>query len=264
MRSNPLLPPRWPRRRRWLLVAVIFSGQLGLIFLLADHTPPHPRAISAAPTLQLAGEASAELLELSDPTLFALPHRQGFSGRAWLQIPPQKFPSFDWSEPPRWLALPVQQLGGAFHQFIETNQFDSFQRLAILAAELTKSEPTPALASSEPSRVRLAGGLAGRRLVTPLALPSWPHTDLLTNTIIKLVVNAAGEPVSPPLLLSGSGAKEADEQALKLARTARFEPIGAGGPRSANQPVAQLTWGEMIFEWQTVAGTNVAGTKARP
>src|SRR5207245_2116254 len=77
-------------------------------------------------------------------------------------------------------------------------------------------------------------------------------------------VNAAGEPVSPPLLLSGSGSMAADEHALKRARAARFEPLGLGGPRRANNPLGQLTWGELIFEWQTVPATNAGGRSAQP
>src|ERR1039458_8660334 len=58
----------------------------------SDGTSPgtrRNRIQPAAPafTLKLAGSASAELLALNDPTLFALPHRQGSDGLA-----PQRTP----------------------------------------------------------------------------------------------------------------------------------------------------------------------------
>ena len=71
-----------------------------------------------------------------------------------------------------------------------------------------------------------------------------------------MVVNGTGVPVSAILLPPGSGSKEADQYALERARTARFEPISVEGPRRLTNPLAELTWGEMIFHWQTLPVTN--------
>ena len=114
MISASVAPRSWPRRRWWSFVTLTFSVQLGLIFWLSDRSPALPRQPVISPALQLAGNASAELLSLHDPTLFALPHRQGFSGLAWLRIPPPQFRSFDWSDEPRWLQFPVELPGVAF------------------------------------------------------------------------------------------------------------------------------------------------------
>src|SRR5438132_740951 len=105
--------PMWTRRRWWLLLALVFGMQVGLIFWLSDHSPPRQRAPARAPGIFLAGNASSDRFALDDPTLFALPHREGFSGPAWLNTAPQKSPSFDWSEAPRWLPLSLEQLGAA-------------------------------------------------------------------------------------------------------------------------------------------------------
>src|SRR5947209_4181922 len=93
----------WPRRRWWFLIGLVFSAQVGLIFLLSDRSPVHLQPPGAAPAFQLVAPAAAELLALNDPTLFVLPHQQGFSGSAWLEVPAQKSPRFDWTEEPRWL-----------------------------------------------------------------------------------------------------------------------------------------------------------------
>ena len=71
----------WPLRRWGVTVALIFGVQLGLIFWLGSTAPIHPRPAAPAPTLRLTGQAFAELRALNDPTLFILPHPEGFSGR---------------------------------------------------------------------------------------------------------------------------------------------------------------------------------------
>ena len=111
MISASVEPRPWPRRRWWILVALVFGVQLGLIFWLSDRRRFARRRPPCVPALQLAGDASAELLALKDPTLFALPHRQGFSGAGLAGIPPAGFRPFDWSERPRWLPFRPEQLG---------------------------------------------------------------------------------------------------------------------------------------------------------
>ena len=67
--------------------------------------------------------------------------------------------------------------------------------------------------------------MAGRRLVQPIELPPWPYQDLLTNSVVQMVVDAEGRPASVPVLLSSSGCPAADEYALEQAQAARFEPV---------------------------------------
>src|SRR5262245_59666517 len=98
--------------RRWLVVSLaVFSLQLVLIFWLSDKKPLQTRVPAPAPTLQFTDAGCSELLALTDPTLFALPNSQSFSGKSWLQGIPVQFRPFDWSEPIPWLPLQVQQLG---------------------------------------------------------------------------------------------------------------------------------------------------------
>jgi hypothetical protein len=255
----------WPRRRWWFLIGLVFSAQVGLIFLLSDKSAGHPRPLGAALGFRLAPPTAAELLTLNDPTLFALPHQRGFSGSAWLEVPAQKLPRFDWTEEPRWLPLPLEQLGAAFHLFMGTNDFGSGAVLAEAESELTLPEAAPIQVLREKSTFQLAGGLARRRLITPVELPSWQHTDVLTNTVVRLVVDAAGQTVSAALVRR-CGHKEADEHALKQASGARFEALDAGGPRAATNRPEQFIWGEMIFEWHTmpVPATNAPAATVAP
>lgn len=245
MESRP-----WPRRRWWLLVMLVFAAHLFLIFTLGDRRPILPRRPAAVPVLRLAGE-SDELLALNDPTLFALPHRMGFAGAAWLQISPAPpLPAFAWTDPPSWLALPTNQLGGFFARFMETNRFAPFQPALKPPLELTEPElaPEPVLAAD--SELRIEGDLARRRLLKPMVLPWQPSPDILTNSVVQVVVDAAGRVLSC-MLPAGSGSTNADRCALDLARAARFEPLVRDGASGAANPAAGLSWGRMIFEWRT-------------
>ena len=100
MTAAPAEPRPWSLRRWWGLVALIFVVQLGLIFWLGNRNPIRPRPPArGANASSLPRTASAELLALDDPTLFTLPHPQGFSGPAWRSAPQPEFRPFEWPAP---------------------------------------------------------------------------------------------------------------------------------------------------------------------
>jgi len=234
------------------MIALIFGVQLGLIFWLGSTAAIRPRPAAAALTLHLAGQASAELRALNDPTLFTLPHPQGFSGPVWLRMPRPEFRSFEWSAPTYHPLLPLDQLGTVFNPLVETSDFAALRLPAQPEAAPTLPDLPPLAVSAAQSVVQLEGGLAQRRLLAPLELKSWSHADILTNSVVQVVVDAEGRPVSPPTLLSGSGSAVADQYALEQARTARFEPVSRDQAERAPNPTAHLSWGKMIFRWHTV------------
>jgi TonB family protein len=100
--------------------------------------------------------------------------------------------------------------------------------------------------------LRLEGGLAGRRLIKPIELRSWPYKDTLTNSVVQVIVGAAGRPVSVPVLLSSSGYPDADKYALQQTRTARFESVSRNGPGTTPNPLADMSWGKLVFVWHTL------------
>src|SRR5258708_295597 len=112
--SSTAVESRWPVRRWWFLIGVVFCAQAGLGVWLGENSFPRLRPPASTPLLRFAGPGSAAIVALSDPTLFALPHRQAFAGEAWLQSPPPPLLSLDWAEKPFWLALPTEQLGHLF------------------------------------------------------------------------------------------------------------------------------------------------------
>jgi len=263
MNAAPFDPAPWSRRRWWIVILLVFGVHVGLIFALGERKAAVPRAVKVA-RLRLVGEGG-ELLALGDPTLFALPHARGFAAPAWLPVPRVEFAPFKWKENPRFLALPVAQLGATFLQFMHTNTFARFEPETLPAPELILPELTPLFTPPTRSELSVRGDLAGRRLLNRPELPSWPAADLLTNSVVRAQVDAAGNVHSFTLVTPGSGSKAADQRALELTRLLRFAPA-AQPPVISKDPVGQLTSGALIFEWHTVPlpPTTNAPTAAPP
>lgn len=248
----------WSRHRWILLILLAFAAHIGFIFALSDRKPLAPRTPAPKPALQLL-TGDDDWLALNDPTLFALPHPRGFAGAAWLKLPHVEFPAFEWSEPPRWLPLPVEQLGSTFLRFIQSNNaaqlaLETRPAPALLRPEAPPDEILPVLDSV----VRVDGALASRRWLNPPKLPRWQGTDLPADSVVQVLVGASGNVRSAVLLPPSSGSKTNDEQALAFARAARFAPLANGA--------AKLTLGTLIFSWRgtPLITTNLPSTTTQP
>jgi TonB family protein len=245
------------------MVALIFGVQLGLIFWLGSTVPIHPRQAAPAPTLHLAGQAFAELRALNDPTLFTLPHPQGFSGSVWQRMPRPEFRPFEWSAPTNRLPLAIERLGTVFSQLVETSEFNALQLPAQPEAAPTLPDLPPLASLAGQSVLQLEDGLAQRHLLAPLQLKSCTNTDILANSVVRVVVDAGGRPVSVTLL-SSSDSPAADQYALDQAWAARFEPLSRNPAETVPKPTAQLSWGRMIFRWHTVPMPPTSAPAASP
>lgn len=265
MNSATLEPVRWSRRRWLYAVAGVFLLQASLAFLLGhrqQHLPEPPIFRTAIQMLTDPKVRLDSLPGMEDPTLFALPSLRGFSGPAWLTFPPLEYQPAEWEEPPHWLPLDSNALSSTFSQFVRTNT---------ISPPLIADKPLPPLPRYEPnfpneplpaqSRLRLDGDLATRRLLAPLELPSWPHTEMLSNTTVQAAVDAAGFTFSA-VLLDASGLKEADLQALKLASAARFRPLPRG--QRASDGSGPMTWGRFVFQWHTLPPPTTNLSSAQP
>ena len=234
-------PWRWSR---WLLLIVlVLAVHVVLIFMFGGRKPIAPRATTDAPKLELATRSSEWLL-LNDPTLFALPNINGFAGPAWLEPPPLHFRRLEWTEPPRWLQLPVGDLGAVFNEFMQTNFFAAYHFELTPPPRFTAPAVPLEPQFAEMSTLQIKGGLVRRPLLTPMDLPAWPYADVIAPSRVQVLVNAAGEVVSAVLLPSDDSDEirdaDADQRALELARAARFAPAFG------------LTLGNLIFGWRTV------------
>jgi len=248
---NQALPGRaptgesWPLRRWLILIGLVFAVHVGLLYIFGARKPVVPRAVANAPVLKLA-DNSDELLALSDPTLFALPHSRDFVTAIWPQAPITKRPSFRWTAAPRWLPVSAGELMTVFNRFMRTNLVVglSLQLKPPVRLSTPSQSIEPALARA--STMRVEGDLAPRRLLTPMNLPSWPYANLIAPSKIQLLVNEAGNVISAVILPSDNTLQAlnrydaADQRALELVRAARFAPAPS------------LTLGRMIFTWHTV------------
>jgi TonB family protein len=239
----------WSSRRWCGMVGLIFGVQLGLIFWLGSASPIRQQPAAPGFTFKLAGSASAELLALHDPTLFVLPHPRRASAPVWPPVP--EFRPFSWPEPTNYLLLSVDRLGVSFSRFMETNVFGSVPSPARHLPALTRFEVPARPITADHSTVELEWDQAPRRLLTPLELRSWESPEMLSNSVVQIVVSPEGMPASV-VLLSGSGSKAADEEALSQANAARFEPLPGDPWETAPSLAAQLSWGRMIFRWHSL------------
>jgi TonB family protein len=245
----------WSRQRWVWTVLLVFSLQGSLFWMLSDTTPGTERRPGSGPTLYLIAGTPAEAqlhdsLVLGDPTFYSLANRRGFSGAVWRDFLRPRLHLGDWREPDRWLAPRLDTLTATFTSFVRSNAFPT---LAIAETPPTRLDRIPVTADllAVESTLRIDGPLAGRRLMTSITLETWPAGEWVTNTVVQLAVNAAGEPVSV-VLLERSGSKAADQRALELARTARFAPL-PGEPLPPPLAMAPRTWGELVFQWQVHA-----------
>src|SRR5437870_6037622 len=86
------------------------------------------------------------------------------------------------------------------------------------------------------SLMKVAGDLSSRPLSSRIDVPPIAHAEILSNTVVEIVVNRAGF-VLTHTLLSSCGSAGADEFALNLSKTARFLPRRQeDGDRQPNAP----------------------------
>ena len=255
---------RWSPRRWGYAVAASLVIQLALLFYLGERPKRPPPRERFGASIDLAADAWAteqlgQLPTLRDPALFALPSRQGFSGRAWLTFAALDHRAAEWAEPPAWLELETPQLMRAFYEQVATNAPGP---LLVADKPLPRlgwaGTPVPAVPLRDRSECQTEGGLAGRPFLTPLELPSWQYGGILSNSVVQVLVDREGRTLSATLLPPGSGLPEADRYAVQTAAGARYRPA----PRSAREDRSpSLAWGTLVFRWDTipVGTTNAAG-----
>jgi len=251
---NQAAPEASPRRepdgegwskKKWLAaVAIIFAAHVAIIFALGGKKRVVPLAVTNVPRLRLA-DNSSEMLALDDPTLFAQPHLEGFAGPALRNQQLGQFHRQDWTEPPRWLPLPAENLGATFSRFMQTNYFGGYTSDFKPQPKLSAPPPVePVFAQN--STLQIIGGLARRGLLDKISLPSLQYNDVIAPSVVQALVDAAGNVVSAVLLPSENSTEAAghaaigDTAAMQIALKLRFAPS------------SQQTLGRLIFNWRTV------------
>ncbi len=254
---KPSFFQRLKARVRWLVfVLLVFGLQVSFILLLSDEKTISPR--KSIPGLRLGfAIGGRDILELSDPTVFALPHRRGFSGEAWLRNAPPPEHWFEWSDEPRWLELATDNLGRIGPQNVEPGQFDLVELMSGRAPRPTVSSFSPPNLFRQRSELTLQGDLASRPLLAKVPLADWPWVENFTNTIVRLRVDSDGI-VTSALLLVSSHSREADQFALAAARSAEFAPLSAAPSDKSPRTMT----GEMVFLWHALPAEATNKTAA--
>jgi TonB family protein len=229
---------RWNWKKLVYFTVLVFAAQCAFLFLTGNKKFPRPRSVENVPQFQLADKAN-ELIALEDPTLFVLPHIEDFVPAVWRQLPFIPPPSIRWTEPPPYLPPATEGFGAEFAAFMASNRFEQLP---------LNFKPVPVITSPEvrvesllppSSNARFTGGLAGRQLRKPVSVPTLAVNDVLAPSRVQLLVDGDGNVIST-VLLDSSGSDPADQKALAIAQQTQFVPAGG------------LTFGEMIFNWQTV------------
>jgi hypothetical protein len=239
--THPLtaVPPGtgWSWKKIFFLTLFALAAHLAFVFLLGAKKTAAPRQLINFPVFRLA-DSDNELIRLTDPTLFVLPHTEHFAPAGWSQ-PPAATHSFGYTEPPSFLPLHPEALGAAFQRFMQTNRFALTKLNFKPEPQLTLPPPAIEVALPATSTWQLTGEIAGRKCLNPPALTAETLNDVLAPSRVQLLVDQAGRVLST-VLLETSGYDAADQKALALARTLQFVPA------------EKLMFGEMIFYWHTV------------
>ena len=255
MNVTTTAPRSWSGVKWMLALLLVFAAHIVFVYAFGSRVQPLPREAVLPFTIRFT-TAFGDWQELNDPTLFARPHPRGFAGATWMKRPPIALPAFHWNEPSRSLALDTSKLGEGFGESIRNKNDPAVQFAALPSPEVPGLDLRISdLNVSRPFSLRTGGPLAGRRLINvpqPAAINS---ADLLTNTVVQVLVDTNGFVFSPTLLPPGSGSLAADNKALELAWTLRFE-----------SPSNKTAWtvGTLIFEWQTAAMQENGATNAPP
>jgi hypothetical protein len=236
--------PRWSARKWLTLIVGFFILQLGFVYLVADRSIARPdlkqpRIFARTFGGNLTEELVSQSFFASDPLLFPLASQHGFSGSGWMTVNRLPYELPDEIEPPQWLALHTANLGRVAPSEPKTDlPFELGQK----STPQTEALPVfvPSVSPQTNSFVRVDGNLHDRAVGLPMTLPAWPSINVLSNSVVELAVDGAGEVVARRLA-SPSGSKDADRAALEKTKLLRFRPMNAVG----------TIWGQAIFEWAT-------------
>jgi hypothetical protein len=248
----------WTRRRFWGVAGLFFLLQAGLLVLFGGGGRAASKTVSPEAQIRLLGDPVtadqlSKLFFASDPAVFVRPSPHDFSGRAWLNAPEEEAQMPQETEEPAWLRLDSARLGTNFPSLARNASLLPFGLMDGMEAA---PEPWPVFLPPETFRTQsvlvMQGDLARRELNPPKELRVWPNAQVLSNTVVQIAVNSAGQVISARLL-GRSGSTDADTNALDEAGNLRFRPSVARAP----------VWGQAIFEWQTVEPTNPGPSAAR-
>lgn len=239
-----------------IAVVVVFALQLAGLFWMG-RPARRPERTAHQMAISLANDVPAELISLSDPSVFGLPRAEGFSGSAWLHSfsPPER--TYDWNEPPRWLPVSFQPFSVVVTSIREHGVPGEPE-------PVDRPIPQPVVPGTvnadflpQGSTLTVLEATPGLNTDIKVELPSWTSTDLISNSVVQAVVDSAGKVIST-VLLSSSGLRAADDFALKATAGMNFSSQKGSPGQGTSKPEPPLHWVQLSFDWLTLAPESAA------
>jgi TonB family protein len=241
----------WTHERWLVVIGAIFLAQVGTIYgFMREPSAPVTRVTSPnRARIDLGSDLMSEIHDSPfwlNPLGFAGEDERGFSGLSVQLLPRPEYVLDQASVNPRWLR---SREGAAGHAEIERTPQPRKRVEEDVLARLGLPATAPGVLKRA-SFVAIEGDLAKRSWLRPLTPATRPGSEPLPLTVIEVGVAPDGD-VFSALLIGSSGDPETDNEALRLARSARFQPLGP--PRSPrgteDDPPLKLTWGRLVFHW---------------
>jgi TonB family protein len=243
-------PQAWSWQTCLLLGAVLFVGE-GAVVVKMTRWPvaptPELRRIATAylPRQESGAENGWQGITWSDPAEFAVPDLRKPTGLMGQTTVLPVYDVVDFKAPIHYLPPVSPPIT------VEMPKPDSLRPTPLsnpAQSRIGSEKRAPRLLPTN-SWVDIRGGT--RKLAVPVDPKSWPTAELLNPSRVAVAVLANGE-IFSARLIGSSGNTAADGEALRLARTAKFEPVSSSGTADGLDPGTVVTQ-ELVFHWHTVS-----------
>jgi hypothetical protein len=245
-------PPRDPRSwvaSSWIFfITAIFLLQTGfVVFLSRSPAGLQPKRSTSGSFKLLAGTPNDGLISkqlwILDPVLFGSASARNFSGLAWAHQPDFELNIPSWKEPPAYL-----EMSRRMPRLYQPASLEEYKNT--FTDNMVAMVTAPTIPAVRPSSNLLMEQLpGGRKLREAHPLPLQPYTDVIGNSVVQAAVDRYGSVISARLI-SRSGSKTADADALNIAKLSRFESKKEYVSNSDSS--SEVDWALFVFQWFTV------------
>ena len=235
---------RWSRVHWIVFVGAMALVHGALIFVGSRHEGAAPMRAYDVRTFRLIGgtprdDILGDQLELLDPSILSRAHARGFSGPAWMRNATSSY------------EVVTSRLQS---EFFDTEKYFALTEKPVALFSASDAPQIESSATSEPELPavkhvsRLQVGNGARALISVPPIPVQAYSDVLSNTVVQASVNVHGVVLSARVV-SRSGFKAADDEALSLTRNIHFAPWP---PTAIEKSRRDVTWETLTFQWFTV------------
>ncbi len=237
----------------WVAVGLQYVGFWLISPEVGERWRGRPPGKPSAPSARAGASDFSELIWLWTPSLSLSSGRDDFSAEAWMKpetttVPVEAFPISRH-------ALPF--LSGRAPDTAEGDSRSLGQRVEPPLRASPGSWTDAVFPRLEPVRidpavrVRVADGAAGWRLAPGVAAGAFPADPATTISVaVRVVLDARGGLVAPPLVWEGSGNPAVDASALDWTRRLKWvRDEAAVRGAEAESGTAERVWALVVFEW---------------